>query len=243
MAEAERAPNTDRADKPVAGDDWARLEIRPPLDGVILEQNVSVGDLVKVGHDLFKIADLSTLGVMAEVYEEDLPLVESLAATDRNWTIYVASHTRNVGIAGRFDVIGRVVDPRKHTATVFGWVSNAGGNLRIGQLIHAELASAAAVAASARALRRWMAGRGRLQCPSCKTQTPRGQTLPWPSVASIGLPSAEAPSAARRLLSRRARILSAPGQAIRRLTARRSTPTAASRLRPRCDETQGPIGS
>ncbi len=119
-----------------------------PLDGVILEQNVSVGDLIKVGHDLFKIADLSTLGVMAEVYEEDLPLVESLAATDRNWTIYVASHTRNVGIAGRFDVIGRVVDPRKHTATVFGWVSNAGGNLRIGQLIQAELAPAAAVAAS-----------------------------------------------------------------------------------------------
>ena len=64
-----------------AAEHWAKFEIRSPLDGIILERNVTIGDLVGVGADMFKIGDLTTLGVMANLYEEDLPLVESLPAT------------------------------------------------------------------------------------------------------------------------------------------------------------------
>ena len=36
-----------------------------PLDGVIIEKNVALGELVDTSTDLFKIADLSHLRVMA----------------------------------------------------------------------------------------------------------------------------------------------------------------------------------
>ena len=123
---------------------WAKFEIRSPLDGIILERNVMVGDLVRAGADLFKIGDLTTLGVMANLYEEDLQLVESLVGGPRRWTVYVTSRVKTVGIAGQFDTLGSVIDPRQHTATILGSVSNASGTLRAGQLIHAEIASPAA---------------------------------------------------------------------------------------------------
>ena len=59
---------------------WAEVEVRSPMDGVILEKNIVAGDIVDTDLDLFKIADLCVLGVMANVYEEDLPTVEAAAA-------------------------------------------------------------------------------------------------------------------------------------------------------------------
>jgi cobalt-zinc-cadmium efflux system membrane fusion protein len=151
VAEAKRIQQKDPTNEAQAAERWAKFEIRAPLDGVILEQNVTIGDLVGVGADLFKIGDLSTLGVMASLYEEDLPLVESLPAGERRWTVYVSAHVEPAGIAGRFETIGSVVDPRQHTATVIGWVANPSGALRAGQLIRAEIApqAAANVAAAA----------------------------------------------------------------------------------------------
>ena len=242
LAEAERAPNTEQSKQTPAGDQWARLEIRAPLDGVILEQNVSVGDLVKVGHDLFKVADLSTLGVMADVYEEDLPLIESLAATDRNWTIYVASHTQSVGIAGKFDVIGQVVDPRKHTTTVCGWVSNAGGDLRIGQLIQADLAPAVASSASSSLPRDGAAPQTAL--PIVQKATTRGPIAPLAERVPIGLLSAEPALGCPLSLNRPARIRPAGENPVSLWQGNlapqcaRSTPKAASSLRRRRDGVQ-----
>ena len=57
---------------------WAELDIVAPMAGVILEKNFTVGDIVDTTHDMFKIADLSRLGVMANVYEEDLPKLVAL---------------------------------------------------------------------------------------------------------------------------------------------------------------------
>ena len=64
-----RRPHSDRhPDDP----SWARVEVRSPLDGVVLDKNVSFGDVVDTSRELFKIADLSRLAVWAHVYEEDL---------------------------------------------------------------------------------------------------------------------------------------------------------------------------
>jgi cobalt-zinc-cadmium efflux system membrane fusion protein len=57
---------------------WARVEIRSPMDGTLVEKNVAVGDFVGTDLDLFKIADLRRLDVLAHIYEEDIPLLEAL---------------------------------------------------------------------------------------------------------------------------------------------------------------------
>ena len=56
------------------------MEVRCPFDGMVLEKNIVAGDIVDTNLDLFKIADLSVLGVMANVYEEDLPALDGLRA-------------------------------------------------------------------------------------------------------------------------------------------------------------------
>ncbi len=118
---------------------WARSEVRVPLDGVILEKNIALGDLVDTNLDLFKVADLSRLRVMAHAYEEQLPLLDSLAEPQHGWTISVQSDTGQKPLAGRFEQIGKLIDPNEHAALVTGWVDNRAGRLRAGQFITARV--------------------------------------------------------------------------------------------------------
>lgn len=118
---------------------WAEVEVRSPMEGVILEKNVVVGDLVDTAIDLFQVADLSVLGVMANVYEEDLPALEALPDNARNWLVEFKSQPTSPPIAGNFSLISRIVDPNQHTAAVMGWLDNRDGNLRAGQFITARV--------------------------------------------------------------------------------------------------------
>jgi len=120
-----------------ADDSWARVEVRSPQDGVILEKNVSQGDLADTTTDLFKIADLSTLAVWAHAYEEDLPALQALPQPIE-WTLKMPSRPGAV-FRGRLEQIGKVIDPNQHTALVFGRVENASGHLRVGQFVTAEV--------------------------------------------------------------------------------------------------------
>ena len=128
--------------KPIAEEHvhrWARSEVRAPMDGVILEKNIALGDLVDTNLDLFKIADLSRLRVMAHAYEEQLPLLDRLGISQRRWAISVQSDAGLPPMAGRFEQIGKVIDPNEHAALVTGWVDNRAGRLRAGQFITARV--------------------------------------------------------------------------------------------------------
>lgn len=116
---------------------WAEIEIRAPLDGVILEKNLTVGDIMTTDDDLFKIADLSRLVVMANVYEEDLPTLSAIPPDQRTWQIRLTSHAAAEPVTGRIEAIGNVIDPNQHTAVAQGWIDNAGGQFRVGQFIEA----------------------------------------------------------------------------------------------------------
>jgi cobalt-zinc-cadmium efflux system membrane fusion protein len=118
--------------------DWARVEVRAPLDGVILEKNVTAGDIVDTSADLFKVGDLSHLMVWAHVYEEDLPLLQGLPKPVR-WTVRMPSRP-GVEFAGRLESVGAVIDPNQHTALVTGRVENPAGELKVGQFVTATVA-------------------------------------------------------------------------------------------------------
>ena len=109
------------------------------MDGTIVEKNVAVGDFVNTELDLFKIADLKRLDVLAHVYEEDLPLIESLPQDQRHWTIRLTSEVNSSPLEGSFQRIGNLIDPAQHTALVMGWVDNSIGHLRAGQFISAQI--------------------------------------------------------------------------------------------------------
>jgi cobalt-zinc-cadmium efflux system membrane fusion protein len=112
---------------------WARVEVRSPMDGVILQRDVTVGDIVDTTTDLFKVGDLSHLVVWAHLYEEDLPLLQTLPRPVR-WKVALPSRP-GVVFPGTLDQIAAVIDPNQHTALVTGRVENPDGHLRAGQFV------------------------------------------------------------------------------------------------------------
>jgi membrane fusion protein, heavy metal efflux system len=138
-AEAEKIHKGDLNSDMEVDRSWAEVEVRCPFDGTVLEKNVVAGDIVDTSLDLFRIVDLSVLAVMANVYEEDLPAIDSLKPEDQRWTIFMKSQSNAPGIPGRFDRIGNIVDPNQHTAAIMGWLDNRDGRLRAGQFITATV--------------------------------------------------------------------------------------------------------
>jgi cobalt-zinc-cadmium efflux system membrane fusion protein len=116
---------------------WARVEITAPEDGVIVERNVSVHDVVIDNTiNLFQIAQPERLAVYANVPEDDLPALQALPTHERRWTV------RTVGsppVTGLIDDIGYLIDPNQHTAVVKGHIDNPNGVLRGGQFISATV--------------------------------------------------------------------------------------------------------
>jgi cobalt-zinc-cadmium efflux system membrane fusion protein len=119
--------------------DWARIEIRSPLDGVIMERNFSLGDLVDTADDLFLVAQLGRLRVMAHAYEENLSALDALPPTQRQWSLAAPAEPAIALQRGEFEQIGRIIDPNQHTALVMGWVDNSQGQLRVGQFVTATI--------------------------------------------------------------------------------------------------------
>ena len=134
-----RAGNAASLDREEMVAQWAKLEVLAPLDGTVIERNVALGDLVDTNIDLFKIADLSRLRVVAHAYEEDLPSLDALKDDHRAWSVAVGSGPDAATRPGRFDQVGCIIDPNQHTAMVMGWVDNPDGRLRVGQFVTVHL--------------------------------------------------------------------------------------------------------
>ncbi len=110
--------------------EWAKVEVRAPLDGTIIEKNVAQGNLVDPTLDLFKIADLDHLLAVVLVHEKDLPALRALPADRRHWTIRVLAEPDVPPLTGAFGTISPLVDPARHTAQVSGRLDNPRGELR-----------------------------------------------------------------------------------------------------------------
>jgi cobalt-zinc-cadmium efflux system membrane fusion protein len=116
---------------------WARVEIRAPDDGVIIERNVSLHEIVVDNTaNLFQIANVDRLTVFANVPEDDLPVLEKLPSAERRWTVQTVG---SPPIPGRIDDISYILDPNQHTGIVKGHIENPGEVLRAGQFITATV--------------------------------------------------------------------------------------------------------
>ncbi|MBI2813034.1 MAG: efflux RND transporter periplasmic adaptor subunit [Opitutae bacterium] len=62
----------------VARTDEARrtYTFRAPADGVVIEKMAVAGQMMKAGEKIYRLADLSTVWVHAQIYEKDLPFVQ-----------------------------------------------------------------------------------------------------------------------------------------------------------------------
>jgi len=117
---------------------WAQTAIRSPIDGIILEKNITIGDVIDPSQDLFKIIDLTYLQVMANAYEEDLAALRRLPPEQMRWKLHLDGAGAEKPIEGEIDRIGKIIDPTQHTGLVTGWLPNSGDRL-IGEFITATV--------------------------------------------------------------------------------------------------------
>ncbi len=67
---------------------WGRVTLRAPFDGVVVERNLHVDEMVVDNTvNLFQIADVSRLLVLANCPEDALPTLEALSQNERKWTV------------------------------------------------------------------------------------------------------------------------------------------------------------
>jgi membrane fusion protein, heavy metal efflux system len=110
--------------------DWARVTLRAPFDGVILEENVAMDEMISDPTvNLFQIADVSRLLVAVHCPEDDLPTLDALKGVERRWTVRTAFAPPE-GLAGTIDDISYLIDPNQHTAIVKGYIANPGQKIR-----------------------------------------------------------------------------------------------------------------
>jgi cobalt-zinc-cadmium efflux system membrane fusion protein len=119
---------------------WAELEIKAPIDGLVVEKSFNEGSMIDPDDDLFQIADLSQLMVLANVYEEDLPSLRKLDPSHHKWFVDLKSDPDDKPREGSFDLIGTIIDPDSHTGVVMGWLDNTESRLAAGQFITATIA-------------------------------------------------------------------------------------------------------
>jgi len=101
------------------------LPVRAPFSGAVLNTEVMQGQFVELGAHLFEIADLSTLWVLADIYEQDLPRIHKGMKAQ----VEVAPYPREMFAATLTEIFG-VVDAQTRTVKARLEVQNPHGKLK-----------------------------------------------------------------------------------------------------------------
>ena len=115
------------------------VEVRAPISGVIVEQNVTTGTGVKSldnSPNLFTIADMSRVWLVCDVYENNLAQVHLGDIAEVRLNAYPDRVLR-----GRVDNIGEILDPNTRAAKVRLDLANPGNLMRQGMFATATFRS------------------------------------------------------------------------------------------------------
>lgn len=118
------------------GADASYYPIRAPFAGTILDMHAVRAERVGPTVQMFQIADLSTLWLKADVYENDLPMLHGLESATVRFRLPNDSGTpRTAEVFFR----GEVVDPQTRAAALVATAENPDGALRSGAFVEVEL--------------------------------------------------------------------------------------------------------
>ena len=125
-----------------AGEAPRTYVFRAPADGTVIEKMAVVGQMMRAGERVYQLADLSSVWVLAQVYEQDLPFVRA----GQNATIRVTYGPERM-IEGRVETLLPRVEEQTRTATARIMLGNPDASLRPGMFVDvrfvAKLADAA----------------------------------------------------------------------------------------------------
>lgn len=103
----------------------ALFSLTSPIDGIVIERNATIGATVGADASVFKIIDISSVWIDANVFEKDLSRVKLGQAA--KVTVPAAA---DMVFSGKVIFISSIVDPETRTVKVRTEVSNREGRLK-----------------------------------------------------------------------------------------------------------------
>ncbi len=119
---------------------FGSLSVRASIAGVIIEKHAVVGELVEPGKDVMLLADLGSVWVWADIYEQDFP---RLLTAEKKGPIPVQVFVRSFPdrpFRGTIDYVGATMQEHTRTIKVRATVQNAAGLLRPGMFCEIRIA-------------------------------------------------------------------------------------------------------
>jgi membrane fusion protein, heavy metal efflux system len=114
-------------------DDLTRYEIRAPIDGVVIEKHLAVGEAVKEDASIFTIADLSTVWAEMTIYPKDLSSVKL------GQKVTVRASALNAEAEGRVAYVGSLIGEQTRSAKARVTLPNPERSWRPGLFVTVEL--------------------------------------------------------------------------------------------------------
>ena len=112
------------------------LRMNAPRDGIVVDKLVVEGQMVEPGMKLYRLADLASVWIQAQVYEQDLPFIK----LGQEATVTLAS-LPDPKFRGRVTYIYPMVDEKTRTAKVRMEFHNPGYFLKPGMYATVEIAA------------------------------------------------------------------------------------------------------
>ncbi len=122
------------AEQAASGHTASHSVLRAPFPGVVTSQHAVGSEVVEQGTELLAITDMSSVWVLADVYEKDLSQIRA----GQPVRVRVASYPGKT-FAGRITYVADVIDPKTRTAKVRCVVGNESGLLKLEMFATVEI--------------------------------------------------------------------------------------------------------
>jgi len=114
------------------------VTVPAPIDGIVVTRMVNLGQVVAPGQPMFTVTDLSTVWVIADLFEKDFAVVRVGSRTTIATPVYPGR-----AYHGTVSYIDPRIDPQTRTAKVRVEVANPGVALKIGMYLDVSFLTSA----------------------------------------------------------------------------------------------------
>lgn len=101
------------------------LPIKSPINGIVTERNVVIGQLVEANTTAFKIMNISNLWADGQVYEKDISKLSGKPNIE-----FLTSAYPNEKFKGKIILVGQTIDEHSRTIKVRAAINNTGNRLK-----------------------------------------------------------------------------------------------------------------
>jgi cobalt-zinc-cadmium efflux system membrane fusion protein len=114
----------------------SEVSLPAPVAGTVIERSTNPGEVIEANKELLRVADLSSVWVIGQVYEKDLPNIRIGSGASITSNAYPGRVFR-----GRISYLDPALDPATRTAQVRIELANPGQALKLGMYVNIAFAT------------------------------------------------------------------------------------------------------